>query len=151
LPNACFSRRLIRQSLWRSLSPHASCLFREFALFYAKLTSARFLNPVTFLILHHRPDWLSSSRTFRFYGLMGGFDREGSVKCVIARPDSEMLTPKCCRKEKARGNSQISQQRMPDPQSDPQSSKTNDSDSTLNAWKGALKFHPRSRYGEQRS
>jgi len=34
--------------------PHASCLFREFALFYAKLTSAGSPDPVTSL------DWVMS-------------------------------------------------------------------------------------------
>ncbi len=42
---ACFSRRLIRSAkdLWRMAEPHAyiaCCLLFEFALFYAKVTSA---------------------------------------------------------------------------------------------------------------
>jgi hypothetical protein len=70
--------------------PTAYCLLKEIALFYAKPTSAGFLDPVTPLIPHHRPDWLYQP-DFCSYGLMDGFDREGSVKCVIARPDPRIL------------------------------------------------------------
>jgi hypothetical protein len=35
------------------LLPKASCLFLDFALFYAELTSAGSPDPVTSLILHH--------------------------------------------------------------------------------------------------
>jgi hypothetical protein len=38
--------------------PHACCLLNHFTLFYAEITPAGSLNPVTSLIPHHRPDWL---------------------------------------------------------------------------------------------
>jgi len=40
----------------------------QFALFYAKLTSAGSPDPVTFSILHHRPDWFSAAGPFWFVG-----------------------------------------------------------------------------------
>src|SRR3990167_5435983 len=41
-----------------------SCLFCNFALFYAEITPAGSLNPVTSLIPHYRPDWLHLSGLF---------------------------------------------------------------------------------------
>ena len=37
----------------------ACCLLNGFALFYGELTSAGLPDPVTSLIPHHSPDWLS--------------------------------------------------------------------------------------------
>ena len=54
-----------------SLPPHACCLLGEFALFYAKLTTAGFSDPVTALASASSPGLALSGRAVRS-GKAGG-------------------------------------------------------------------------------
>ncbi len=51
------SRNVEGSKKWTShFNPSASCLSSDFALFYVEITSTGSPDPVTSLILHHRPD-----------------------------------------------------------------------------------------------
>ena len=70
--------------------PNACCLLGDFALFYAKIASAESPDPVTSLIPHHRPDWLSASQAFCFEASgagrwIGRCDRESALVRPVTR------------------------------------------------------------------